>query len=205
MVIERLRVALTFDAEHPSRSDCPPGAVDRILDALRTAEARATFFVQGRWASAYPTVARRIAEDGHLVGNHSNFHAPMELLSSEGLVEDVRAAEARITAAAGVDPRPWFRCPFGRGQDAAGVAVAIRDLGYRTVGWDVGADDWEDGRDAASVENDVVSGVAEHGDGAVVLLHTWPGPTADALPAIIRRLQEDGFGFVRVDEVWDAG
>jgi len=198
------RVALTFDAEHPSRSHCPPGAVERILDALRTAGTRGSFFVQGRWATAYPAIAHRIATDGHLVGNHSNFHAPLDLLSPEGLVEDIRAAEVRITEATGVDPRPWFRCPFGRGQHDPDVVAAVERLGYRLVGWDVGAADWEDGRDAAAVEDDVVDGVVEHGDGAVVVLHTWPGATADAVPGILRTLQEQGFGFVGVDEVLDA-
>lgn len=198
------RVALTFDAEHPSRSHCPPGAVDRVLDALGAAGARATFFVQGRWATAYPAVARRIAGDGHLVGNHSNFHAPMDLLSPEGLVEDIRAAEVRIIEATGTDPRPWFRCPFGRGQDDPEVVAAVERLGYRVAGWDVGAADWEDGRDATAVEDDVVGGAVEHGDGAVVLLHTWPRATADALPGILRRLQEHRFGFAGVDEVWDG-
>ena len=48
-----------------------------MLDALRQSGTRATFFVQGRWAASNPALARRIAEDGHLVGNHSKSHAPM--------------------------------------------------------------------------------------------------------------------------------
>ena len=54
---------LTFDAEHPGQSLCPPGNAELILDILAQTGTRATFFVQGRWATAYPSVARRIADD----------------------------------------------------------------------------------------------------------------------------------------------
>jgi peptidoglycan/xylan/chitin deacetylase (PgdA/CDA1 family) len=40
-----------------------------------------------------------------------------------------------------------------------------------------------------------------HGDGAVVLLHTWPGPTADALPTVVERVSSAGARFVTVDEL----
>ena len=128
--MSELRVALTFDAEHPSRSGADPDAPSRILDALGEAGVRAAFFVQGRWASAHPALARRIADDGHLVGNHSNYHAPMTLLSSVGFRTDVREAERRIVRVAGVDPRPWFRCPFGDGADRPEVRAALAELGY---------------------------------------------------------------------------
>src|SRR5437764_1381550 len=55
-----------------------------MLDALSSAAARATFFIQGRWAAANPGLARRIAGDGHLIGNHSNSHAPMDILAVDG-------------------------------------------------------------------------------------------------------------------------
>ena len=128
------RVALTFDAEHPSRKKCPPGNDRAILDVLAGSGIRATFFLQGRWATAYPETAGRIVRDGHLVGNHSDYHAPMHLLSDAGIECDVREAEERIRAVAGVNPRPWFRCPFGEMGTDDRVASALRSLGYRRVG-----------------------------------------------------------------------
>ena len=61
--------------------------------------------------------------------------------------------------------------------------------------------DWEDERQAAGVEHDVVDGVLEGGSGSIVLLHTWPAPTASALPRIIFRLREAGFLFVTVADI----
>ena len=195
-----LRVALTFDAEHPDRP-ADAGNAERLLDALAAADVRATFFVQGRWAEAHPATAGRIAADGHLVGSHSFYHARMPLLSDAGFETDVRDAEAVIRETCGVDPRPWFRLPFGTGGDNPAVRARIEALGYREVGWDVNPEDWEPARSAADVAGRVVSGVTTCGDGAVVLQHTWPNATWAALPEIVGRLRDGGASFVRVDEL----
>jgi peptidoglycan/xylan/chitin deacetylase (PgdA/CDA1 family) len=194
------RVALTFDTEHWSH---PSGAdvQERILDVLAGAGVRATFFVQGRWATAYPECARRIAEDGHLVGNHSHHHAPMTLLTDAGIECDVRKAERAITGLAGVDPRPWFRCPFGDGHDDPRVLAALDRVGYRNYHWHVEPDDWRPERTPIDLERLVVDGALAHGDGAVVLLHSWPPATIAALPAIVDGLRGGGAGLVGMDEV----
>lgn len=196
-----LRVALTFDAEHPDRPWCPPGNAERILDTLREIGARATFFVQGRWAESQPGTAKRIAEDGHLVGHHSHYHARMPLLRDDGLRSDVLDAQAAIMTATGVDPRPWFRCPFGAGHDDPRVLAALSELGYRDVNWHVELDDWEPWRTGAAIATDAIEGVRAHGDGAVVLLHTWPGGTGDAVGPLMEGLSELGVTFVTVDEL----
>jgi len=197
-VSEPAHVALTFDAEHPDRSWCPPGAAERILDVLAGAGIRATFFVQGRWAEAYPATARRIADEGHLVGNHSHHHARSPLFSDRGLREDVDAARDAIVRATGRDPRPWFRCPFGDGAGDPRVLAVIAAAGYRHVGWHVEVEDWEPARTPEAIAADAVSGIRQHGDGAVLLLHTWPGGTAEALPLVLGDLHE-GTRFVTVD------
>jgi peptidoglycan/xylan/chitin deacetylase (PgdA/CDA1 family) len=195
---EPAHVALTFDAEHPDRSWCPPGAAERILDVLAGAGIPATFFVQGRWAEAYPATARRIADEGHLVGNHSHHHARSPLFSDRGLREDVDAARDAIVRTTGRDPRPWFRCPFGDGADDPRVLAVIAAAGYRHVGWHVEVEDWEPARTPEAIAADAVAGIRQHGDGAVLLLHTWPGGTVEALPLMLKDLHE-GIRFVSVD------
>ncbi len=194
-------VALTFDAEHPDRPRCPAGNADRILDSLGSAGVRATFFIQGRWAQSNPETARRIGEEGHLIGNHSHYHARMPLLSDSGLDSDVTAAHDSIVATTGHDPRPWFRCPFGAGANDARVLAALRRLGYRDVRWHVELEDWEPWRTGDAIAADCVRGVAEHGDGSIVLLHTWPAGTGDAIGSIVTGLRDLGTTFVTVDEL----
>jgi peptidoglycan-N-acetylglucosamine deacetylase len=193
------RVALTFDAEHPDRPLCPPGNAEKLLDVLAEAGTIATFFVQGRWARSQPDAARRIADDGHLVGHHSQFHARMPLLSDDGIRADVVEGAQDIVETTGRDPRPWFRCPFGAGHDDPRVLGLLSELGYRNVHWHVELDDWEPWRTGPDIEHEAVDGVLARGDGTVVLLHTWPAPTAEALPGIVRRLSDAGARFVTLE------
>jgi peptidoglycan-N-acetylglucosamine deacetylase len=194
-------VALTFDAEHPDRPGALPGTVDRILSILAEASARATFFVQGRWAEAEPESVRRVVEDGHLVANHSHHHARMTMLSDEGIRSDVAAADDAVFAATGSRTRPFFRCPFGDGHDDARVLRVLREQGYRNVHWHVELGDWEPWRHPDEIAHDAVAGVDRRGDGTVVLLHTWPAHTAVALPAILEQLDDRRARFVGIDEL----
>ena len=194
------RVALTFDAEHPDRPSTP-GAQEQLLDELQRLDVRATFFVQGRWAESYPATARRIATDGHLVGSHSFYHARMTLLSARGLRSDIAAAQTAVIDATGVDPRPWFRVPFGSGAGDQRVRRFIHEAGYRHVGWHVAGIDWPLDRTGADVEAAIVDGAVAHGDGCVVLLHTWPDRAAAAMPGAVARLRDLGAELVGVDEL----
>lgn len=194
------RVALTFDAEHPDRP-AEPGNAEHLLDALAREGIRATFFLEGRWAQAYPTTARRIADGGHVVGSHSFCHTRMPLLSEAGFATDVHAAEAAILEHAGIDPRPWFRLPYGEGADDPVLCSRLEVLGYRMVGWDVDPEDWEPGRTPADIVGRVVEGVAACGDGSIILQHTWPDPTWAAVAKVVGRLRDQGATFLGVDEL----
>jgi peptidoglycan/xylan/chitin deacetylase (PgdA/CDA1 family) len=194
------RVALTFDAEHPDRP-ARPGNDERLLDALAAAGVRATFFVQGRWAEAVPATARRIASDGHLVGSHTFYHARLPLFSDAGLATDIADAEAAIQEYVGADPRPWIRAPFGAGARDAHFSAASRGLPAPMAGtWPPTTGSRAAGE---ALVSSVVDGAAQEGDGAVVLLHTWPDPTFAALPEIARRLGDAGATFATVDQLDD--
>jgi peptidoglycan/xylan/chitin deacetylase (PgdA/CDA1 family) len=197
---EPFRVALTFDAEHPDRRSTP-GVQERLLDILDRLQARATFFIQGRWAEAYPDTAARIAKAGHLVGNHSHYHARLQHLSRKGLAWDIRTAEEAIIAITGADPKPWFRNPFGEAADDRRVLDAIDAAGYVHVGWTIEAWDWEPDRPVKELAGTIVAGALAAGDESVALLHTWPKRTEKALPDIITRLRDAGASFVGVDQL----
>ena len=192
------RVALTFDAEHPDRPH-RPGVTAGMLDLLAERAVASTWFLQGRWVESVPELARRVAADGHLIGNHSFYHARLPLLTDAGLATDITAAEAVIRDVTGVDPRPWFRCPFMAGADDPRVLAAIAAAGYREVGADVVLDDWEPERTGPLLAADALRDTPAVGDGAVVLLHAWPPGTLDGLGAIIDGLRARGATLVRID------
>jgi len=199
--VDGLRVALTFDAEHPSRPHCPPGVTEWILAILSEADTRATFFLQGRWVTAHPDTARSIAQAGHLVGNHSHHHGRFSALTPAGIEDDLALAGDAIREVTGTEPKPWFRFPFGDGDDSPQIAEALRAAGYRHVGWHVDPNDWDDARSAEDIEGAVLEGVRAHGDGAVVLLHGWPATTALALSKIVSELRDQGARLVGLDEL----
>ena len=194
------RIALTIDTEHPDHP-AAPGNLERQLEQLAERGARATFFVQGRWAASNPALARRIAADGHLIGNHSKSHAPMDMLTDEGIASSLREAEQMIEESSGVSPRPWFRCPYGDGANDPRVLGAIERAGYRHVGWDIDTTDWEPGRTPADMIVTVLDGLRTHGDGAVVLMHSWPDVTAAVIGDLVDHLRQEGADLVGVDEV----
>ena len=194
------RVALTFDAEHPDRPH-RAGVTAGLLDVLAGRGVRSTWFLQGRWVEAEPELARRVADDGHLVGNHGFYHARLPLLTDEGIATDVGVGEAVIRDVTGIDPRPWFRCPFAAGADDPRVLAVLSGLGYRDVGADVVLDDWEPARTGALLAADAIRLTPEVGDGAVVLFHAWPPGTLDGLVEIIDGLASRGATFVGIDEL----
>ncbi|MEA2621279.1 MAG: peptidoglycan-N-acetylglucosamine deacetylase [Chloroflexota bacterium] len=194
-----MRVALTFDVEHPDRPTVS-GVTERLVEVLDSRGVISTMFIQGRWAQAYPRLTEQIAMAGHLVGNHSHFHARMPSFNDSGLASDVRSAGAAIRDACGVNPTPWFRCPFGAGSDDERVLRGLAKLGYRDVGWHVDSKDWAARGPKALVER-VVARTLEHGDGAVVLMHGWPRWTPDAVGAIVDRLRSEDAAFVTIDQL----
>jgi peptidoglycan/xylan/chitin deacetylase (PgdA/CDA1 family) len=194
------RVALTFDAEHPDRPS-EVGVHERIIETLERDAIPATFFVQGRWVQAYPELARALPRQGHLVGSHSFYHVRMPLLSPAGLQNDVRQAERAIRDIVKVDPKPWFRLPFGSGFSNRKVHAGLGDLGYRHIHWHADGREWRKRLGQTEVEDEIVSSVLEQGDGAIVLMHSWPRPIPAALDGIVPRLREAGATFVRVDQL----
>jgi peptidoglycan-N-acetylglucosamine deacetylase len=174
-----------------------------VLALLRAEGVRATFFIQGRWAQAFPEIANQIAEDGHVIGSHSHFHARMPLLTDEGLRADIVQATRAIRDATGVDPKPWFRCPWGHGARDPRVKMALQAQRYQHVGWDVVAEDWEPDRSGEQVAGDVLAGVRAHGDRAVVLLHPWTASTLGAMPKILGDLRDAGDALVTVEDLSD--
>ena len=77
---------------------------------------------------------------------------------------------------------------FRAGHDDPKVLTTLASLGYRNVHWHVELEDWEPWRRGDDIAADAIEMVVEHGDGAVVLLHTWPGGTADAVGPIVKEL-----------------
>ena len=192
---ERPLIALTFD-DGPNDP-----ATSRILDVLRQYQVRATFFVVGHNAGVFPQTLRRMAAEGHMIGNHSYHHQKRyALLDPE--YDDVTMTQDAIREIAGVTPTV-YRSP--NGFHTPWQLAAVRRAGLITVHWNVQTLDWE--RPAPPV---IAQRVFDHAKpGAIVLLHdgddTRSGvdrtPTVEALPLIIEGLRARGYQLVTVGEL----
>jgi peptidoglycan hydrolase-like protein with peptidoglycan-binding domain len=168
-----------------------PAARARVLDLLARYRARATFFVVGRSAAAWPGLVRRAYAAGHGVGNHTWSHRRLTGLRGAALAAEVGPASAVIGRATGARPR-CLRPPYGS-VDAAS-AYQARALGLRLTMWDVDPYDWR--RPGAGVIAGRVLRQVRAGD--VVLLHDGGGDrsqTVAALRQVLASLSSRGYRF----------
>jgi peptidoglycan/xylan/chitin deacetylase (PgdA/CDA1 family)/pimeloyl-ACP methyl ester carboxylesterase len=189
-------VALTFDAG--ANGD----AVPSILVTLEAEGVPATFFLTGRWVTAYPSYSQAIGAR-YPVGNHTQSHPDLTSLGDAEVRAQIEDAGGAIAAATGRDPHPWFRFPYGA-RDARTIDLA-NSLGYGSVRWSVDTLGWKGtsgGVTAASVVDRVLGDLHP---GQIVLMHVGSHPTdgstldADALPTMVQRIRDAGYGFVDLD------
>jgi peptidoglycan/xylan/chitin deacetylase (PgdA/CDA1 family) len=187
-------VALTFD-DGPN-----PDATPLVLDALKARGVRATFFILGRHAEQWPDLVKRVADEGHSIGNHGYYHRKLHFKSPAYVRTDLQLGTKTIEDAAGVHPR-LFRAPHGF--RAPWVTAIARSIGQRTVGWSLGV--WDSDRPGIEVIADrTVSGAKP---GSILLLHDGDGydprgdriQTARAVPLVVDRLLDQGYRFELLD------
>ena len=189
-------VALTFD-------DGPGAATPQVLDVLRGAGVRATFFVIGQHAATNPEMLQRIVADGHVLGDHSWSHRIPSVSAGwkrSRLVGEIERTDRAIFDATGLQPC-LFRPPGGVVKGAETVA---RAAGLSMILWSVDTRDWAASKDhmkfATIIRKRAAVGLTE--EHPVILLHDGGGnreATVAALPEIINDYRAHGYRFVTLD------
>jgi peptidoglycan/xylan/chitin deacetylase (PgdA/CDA1 family) len=185
-------VALTFDAGAGGQ-----GAAS-ILATLEAQRVPASFFVTGRFASANPVTTRQMAAVGP-VGNHTWSHPDLTTLSAVAIDRELSSTRSAILAAAGKEPRPLFRFPYGA-YDSRVLGV-VHTQRYGAVGWTTDSLGWKGTSGGMSVDKVVARVLAGRTPGQIVLMHVGANPDdgttldAAALPRIIAGLRSLGYGF----------
>ncbi len=180
-------VALTFD------DGGPEWRVNEILDVLKEAGVKGTFFLLGEWVRANPEAVRRMAAEGHELANHSYSHPRFSWLDAAAMRGEILAARAALREVAGRDGALFFRPPYGAYNGT--LTSLLAELGYRAlVMWDVDSRDWS-GLAAATIARQVTE---EASAGSVVLFHLHGAHTAEALREIIPSLRAKGYGLTTV-------
>jgi peptidoglycan/xylan/chitin deacetylase (PgdA/CDA1 family) len=189
------KVALTFDAGASSKP------TPSLLDVLHKNGVKATFFLTGKWVEQNPGLVKRIAADGHEIGNHTYSHPDLRRLSDDEIGDQLSRTESLVQQAAGVGTKPYFRPPFGA-RDERVLRVAAED-GYQCVYWTVDSwDAFKKGIQASEIDQRVLDRAS---GGSIVLMHCGSWPTVQALPEIIATLRARGYELVTVSELQKAG
>ncbi len=178
-------IALTFDdGPHPQYTN-------QILQILANHNAKATFFVIGKRARAFPDIAKSIAEEGHALGNHTWSHPQLIKLDRQHVMAQIDMTQRTIERITGRAPTS-VRVPYGR------FTKEVHEwINMPLIQWSVDPEDWKT-KDAALIVNRVL----EHTKpGSIILLHDIQSATVEALPLILEHLISKGYTFVTIDDL----
>ncbi len=172
-------LALTFD-DGPNATWTP-----RLLDVLARHQVRATFFLLGSRAEAQPLLVRRIAAEGHLIGNHSWSHPNLAWSSAGRIREELTRTNEILRQMTGAKPK-FFRPPFGARRPA--VFRIARELGLMPVLWNVMTSDWKE-PSAEEIADQLTKKIEERrrrGRAANIVLHDGghQDPAANREPSV---------------------
>ncbi len=212
---DRKDVLVSFDAGSSERG------AGEILDALKARGIRTTIFVTGEFIRRYPDIVRRIAADGHEVGNHTDTHPHLTTYAADGRQATRRGVDRAFLAGelartarlyretTGRAMAPLWRAPFGEHNPE--IRRWAAEQGYWHVGWTGGRTgldglDWiTDPRSRFYQPAErLLSRLVQHAEnGGIVLLHLGSDrdePVASKIGVLFDGLRARGFRFARASE-----
>lgn len=191
-------IYLTFDGGYEN------GYTASILDTLKKHKVPAAFFLVGTYIRDNPELVKRMAEEGHIVGNHSMSHRDMSAVTDMAVFEkELAEVEMAYQSAIGdgkknVQMPKYYRPPEGK-FSPANLEMA-KSLGYKTVFWSLAYVDWNVDRQPTR-EEALQTLLPRTHKGAVVLLHSTSKTNAKVLGELIERWKAEGYRFGTLDEL----
>lgn len=185
VVTENPRIAITFD-DGPN-----PVYTPQLLDGLKKRGARASFFVMGKQAEAYPELVRRMQEEGHLIGNHTYSHIQLGKNNRERFKEELVKTNALLLEITGEEVE-FVRPPYGSWDKSLET-----ELTMLPVLWTIDPMDWC----SSNVSGIVKKVTSKAKENSVILMHDEYSSSVTAALEIVDILQKQGYEFVTVDEL----
>ena len=187
-------IYLTFDAGYEN------GSTEKILDTLKKHEVPAAFFLVGNYMEQNADLVRRMANEGHIVGNHTMHHPDMSKISDKAAfqkeLEDLEKLYKEVT---GEELPKYYRPPQGTySEENLQMAKA---LGYKTVFWSLAYVDWNNDKQPTK-EQAFSKLIPRIHNGAVVLLHSTSSTNAEILDELLTKWKEMGYTFRSVEELF---
>ena len=185
-------IYLTFDAGYEN------GNVERILNTLKEKNVPAAFFLLDHIILKNTDIVIRMAEEGHLVCNHTKNHKDVSLMSRDEIIDNLTDLERIYSQKCGREMAKYFRFPEGKYSEEA-LAV-VNSLGYKTVFWSFGYADW-DNNAQPNPQKAIKKIIDATHPGEIILLHPTSSTNAEILPTLIDKWREMGYTFGTLDEL----
>lgn len=186
-------VYLTFDAGYEN------GNIEKILDTLKENEVCGAFFILENLINRNTELVMRMADEGHVVCNHTASHRDM---TKVGSIEEFSAELSRLEKIylekTGKEMAKLYRPPEGK-YDEKTLSYA-NELGYKTVFWSFAYADW-DNNNQPSEEKAMKIILDNIHNGAIILLHPTSKTNAEILPELIATLKSMGYSFGNILEL----
>jgi peptidoglycan/xylan/chitin deacetylase (PgdA/CDA1 family) len=193
--LPRGSIALTFDdGPHPSRTK-------RLLDILDSFSAKATFFMMGKNASAYPESAKEVSLRGHSVGSHSWDHTDQSKKTTDGALENIWKGHRAVEESAVDRVFAFYRFPYGAMTKAQ--RQAVKDAKLANFFWNMDTLDWKIKNPSELVRYSLEQ-ADKAGSRGIMLFHDIQEQTIQAMPFILAAFVERGYNLVLYEES-DAG
>ncbi|WP_258881794.1 delta-lactam-biosynthetic de-N-acetylase [Paenibacillus sp. sptzw28] len=183
---------LTFDNGYEN------GFTAKVLDVLKEKKVPAIFFVTGHYVKDQPELVKRMAAEGHLIGNHSWSHPDMSGISSGQIGNELVKVKDGVTQLTGRQDMQYLRPPRGIFSDR--VLAVSKEQGYTSVFWSVAYKDW-DTKAQRGWKHAYDSVMSQLHPGAVILLHSVSRDNAEALGKIIDDARVQGYEFKNLDQL----
>lgn len=186
-------IYLTFDAGYEN------GYTEKILDVLKEEKVPAAFFVVGNFIEENPELTKRMAAEGHIVGNHTMHHPDMSAIADEaGFRKEMSELEEAYKKAVGQEMLKFYRPPQGKYSES-NLKMAD-NMGYTTVFWSLAYVDWlQDSQPTKEDALDILNRRIH--PGAIVLLHSTSKTNAEILQELIQGWKAEGYTFKPVSEL----
>ena len=187
---------LTFDAGYEN------GCTAQILDVLKKHNVPAAFFLVGNYMKTNPDLVKRMADEGHIVGNHTMSHPNMSKIADEAAFrKELEGVEALYRGITDQALPKYYRPPQGI-YSQQNLEMA-KKLGYKTVFWSLAYVDWNN--DAQPTAEYAFSKLLPRThNGAVVLLHSTSQTNAQILDELLTKWKDMGYRFAPISELFPS-
>ena len=177
---------LTFDAGYEN------GNIESILDILKAEKIQAAFFILDNLILKNTDLVKRMADEGHLVCNHTKNHKNLSNSSSEEIIKNLTDLEKLYEEKTGKQLDKYFRFPEGNFSENS--LKVICDMGYKTIFWSFAYDDWDNSRqpNCEAAKRKILTNTHS---GAIILLHPTSNTNVAILPDLIASWRQMGYRF----------